>query len=122
MIIRGAISFKSFVDIKSAPELNLGLSCLQTLKISTSEILENSKKFGFLLLRKISKFVSETSISDASFGPIPAKNTLNPFAISRVSFMISPFLWKKLGSWSFCLLDPITSLIRDHVFLLSDVN
>ena len=120
--MRGAISFKSFVDIKSAPELSLGFSCLQTLKISTSDILENWKEFGFLLFRKISKLVSETSISDANFGPIPAKNALNPFAISRVSFIISPFLWKKLGNWSFCLLDPITSLIRDHVYLLFDAN
>ena len=81
----GAISLRSFVDIKSAPELTFGLSWLQILRISTSEIFENWKEFGFLSVKKLSKFLSDAPISEASFGPIPAKKVLKPFAISSMS-------------------------------------
>ena len=79
----GAISFNSFVEIKSAPLLNFGFNCLQTYKISISEILENLKVLGLLSDKKLSNLISDGPISSASFGPIPAMKVLNPFAISR---------------------------------------
>ena len=79
----GAISFNNFVEIKSAPLLSLGFNCLHVYKISISEILENFKEFSFLSVRKVSKEISESPISSASFGPTPAKNVLNSFAMSK---------------------------------------
>ena len=72
---------RSLFDMKSAPELIFGLSCRQISKISISDILENLNETGLLSGRKLSKFTSEFSISDASLGPIPVKKVLNPFAI-----------------------------------------
>ena len=69
----GAICFNSFVDIKSAPELNFGFSSLQILKMSISETLENSKETGFSSGRKLLKSMSELSIYDACLGPMPEK-------------------------------------------------
>ena len=87
----------SLFEIKSAPVLTLGLSCLQIFRMSISEILEFSNKTGLLSGRKVLKSIFEFPISDASFGPIPAKKLLNPFAISKYSEIISPLSLKKSG-------------------------
>ena len=90
--MRGAISFNSLVEIKSAPLLSLGFNCLQMYRISISEILENLNVFSFLSERKVSNVTSEWPISSASLGPTPAKNVLNSFAISKLSEITWPLL------------------------------
>ena len=75
--IYGAISSKSFVEIKSAPLFSFGFNCRQIWKMSISEILENLNVLGLLSDMKFSNFISDGPISSASLGPIPAKNVLN---------------------------------------------
>ena len=59
--------------------------------MSISEILENSNELGFSSERKVSKLIFDSPISDASLGPIPVKNVLNPFAMSKYSEINGPF-------------------------------
>ena len=68
-MIIGAICFSSFLEIKSTPELNFGLSLSHVFKISVSEILENSKFTGLLSGKKVSKEVFAFSILEAKVGP-----------------------------------------------------
>ena len=52
------------------PELNFGFNCLHIFKISTSDILENSKLTELLSARNVSNETSDSPISEARFGPI----------------------------------------------------
>ena len=52
------------------PELSFGFSCLHIFKISTSDILENSKLTELFSVRNVSNETSDSPISEARFGPI----------------------------------------------------
>ena len=114
--------FQKFIRYKISTRTYFRFKLFTILRMSISEILENWKEAGFSSDRKLSKLIFDSPISDASLGPIPVKNVLKPFAMSRYSEMNWPFWRKKSGTWSFCLLDPITSLITDQVFLLFLAN
>ena len=81
-MIIGAMCLSNLFDMKSVPELNLGLSCLQIFKMSVSDILKKSKFTGLLSDKKLSNGTFEDPISEAKFGPTSEKKELNPFAIS----------------------------------------
>ena len=72
----GAISFKILFEIKSAPELAFGFSCLQLLRMSTYDISEENNKLGFSSGKKFLKSKSVSSTSEASLGPTPVKKSI----------------------------------------------
>ena len=96
-MIIGAICFNNLLEMKSTPELNFGLSLSHTLRISVSDIFENTKFTGLLSDKKDSNATLELPIFDAKLGPTPEKKLLNPFAISKYFLTIWSLSLKKSG-------------------------
>ena len=99
----------------SGPALFFGFSLPTTLLINSGVICANMKSPLILGPRYSEKCFEDCGIVEASSGPILAKNSLNPAAISAVPVIVFPPCLKYSGIFSRCFLVPITSLIVDHV-------
>ena len=84
----GAIRFSSLFETQSTPALVLGFNFLITSNIVISDTDENLKRESFCFRYDLND-LDDGWTSSANCGPIPAKKSLKPFAISDGLLRIS---------------------------------